>query len=148
MLRGLLFLLPPALGERRSLLLRLLARARLGERLGLGALALDHEARRLRFGLGARMGDAAQLDLRGLALAREVEGRGVSSPARACTRLPRRCARPGVRDAHLGDLRRRLRAWRSRSRAAFSLSRQLAHAAVSPRLAPSRRLAGRAKSRG
>src|SRR5438876_7356129 len=38
-----------------------------------GALALGDHARRLRLGLGARIGDAPQLDFRRLALARHVQ---------------------------------------------------------------------------
>src|SRR6185436_17367769 len=71
--RRLLFLAPPAFGQRRGLLLRLFALARLGERRGLGALALGDQPRRLGFGFRASMRDAAQLDLGGLALAREVQ---------------------------------------------------------------------------
>ena len=72
-LRGLFLLLAAALGQRRGLLLRFLARFRLGGRLRFGALALGDHARRLRLGLGARIGDAPQLDFRRLALARHVQ---------------------------------------------------------------------------
>src|SRR5947207_2009889 len=72
-LRGLFLLLAAALGQRRGLLLRCLARFRLGGRLRFGALALGDHARRLRLGFGARIGDAPQLDFRRLALARHVQ---------------------------------------------------------------------------
>src|SRR5882762_3243101 len=72
-LRGFLLLLAAALGQRRGLLLRFLARFGLGGRLRFGALALGDHARRLRLGLGARIGDAPQLDFRRLALARQVQ---------------------------------------------------------------------------
>jgi len=72
--RGLLLLAPPAFGERRRLLFRLLALARLGERRRFGALALGDEARGLCLRVRARVGDAPQLDLGRLALAGKVEG--------------------------------------------------------------------------
>src|SRR5439155_1103583 len=72
-LRGFFLLLAAALGQRRGLLLRFLARFRLGGRLRFGALALGDHARRLRLGLGARIGNAPQLDFRRLALARHVQ---------------------------------------------------------------------------
>src|SRR5882762_4647940 len=72
-LRGFFLLLAAALGQRRGLFLRFLARFRLGGRLRFGALALGDHARRLRLGLGARIGDAPQLDFRRLALARQIQ---------------------------------------------------------------------------
>src|SRR5882762_5036466 len=72
-LRGFFLLLAAALGQRRGFFLRFLARFRLGGRLRFGALALGDHARRLRLGLGARIGDAPQLDFRRLALARQIQ---------------------------------------------------------------------------
>src|SRR5207245_1880031 len=89
-LRGLFLLLAAALGQRRGLLLRFLARFRLGGRLRFGALALGDHARRLRLGLGARIGNAPQLDFRRLALARHVQ------PALLLAQL---CLRPLARAA-------------------------------------------------
>src|SRR5207302_238602 len=72
-LRGFFLLLAAALGQRRGLLLCFPARFRLGGRLRFGALALGDHARRLRLGFGARIGNAPQLDFRGLALTRHVQ---------------------------------------------------------------------------
>ena len=72
-LRGFFLLLAAAFSQRRGLLLRFLARFRLGGRLRFGALALGDHARRLRLGFGARVGDAPQLHVRRLALARHVQ---------------------------------------------------------------------------
>src|SRR5437588_3374080 len=72
-LRGLFLLLAAAFGQRRGLLLRFLARFRLGGRVRFDALALGDHAHRLRLGFGARIGDAPQLDFRRLALTRHVQ---------------------------------------------------------------------------
>src|SRR5919197_847257 len=71
--RRFLFLRAALCRERGGFLLRLLASARIRRGLRLGALALRHQARRLGFGLGARVRETPQLHFRCLALTREIE---------------------------------------------------------------------------